>query len=77
MNNNFDHDHQIEEAMSKTHGLKSQNRYRFRLMVFSVSMGNIGHIGNIGPDIGRYYRVNMVSCLKVWYDIADTYWNRL
>jgi len=45
--------------LSLMHGLKSQNRYRYRLIVLSINTINIGHIG---PDIyiDHYYRFNML-----------------
>jgi len=38
-----------------------------------VSISSISdvHIGNIGPDIGHYYRVNIVWYLKTLNNIAD------
>jgi len=41
------------------HGLKS--RYRYLTVIFSI---NIGHRDNISPDIGRYYRFNII--LSFW-----------
>jgi len=43
---------------SPNHGLKSWNQYQFRPMIFNVNMSisdiNIGNIGDIDLDIGRY-----------------------
>jgi len=32
------------------------------MSLLAINIGNIGHIDNIDPYIGRYYRVNIVSC---------------
>jgi len=40
-------------------------------MVFSINISNVGHIGNINPDIKR------IGYLKTRDDIADLYQNRL
>jgi len=39
---------------------------RYESMIFSINIVNIGnnnHIGIIEPYIGRYYKINIVSCI--------------
>jgi len=49
----------MAQFIQSNHGLKSQNWYWSQPMVFNVNIVNIGH--QYSPDIGRYYRVNIVS----------------
>ena len=66
-------DHKSKPFLHHNHSLKSQHSYRYKPMIFNinifniytlispVNVSNIGHIRNIGSDIGQYYRVNIVS----------------
>jgi len=37
------------------------NIFNIYTLISPVNVSNIGHIRNIGSDIGQYYRVNIVS----------------